>query len=129
MSKPFLLSLLIAAATICGCQKGPARNAVSAAAPGGYFAWEKLQSGEYKQVKKNYFMNKDLCRNVISVLNEQSTQQPRSNWVLSHTTDSSFECWPESLNPNECYSKNRKNSVHSGLPADVLTGAADGNRR
>lgn len=85
----------------------------------GYFAWEKLSSGKYRHVKKNYFMNKDLCRNVINVLNAMSTQQPRSKWVLSQTTDSSFECWPEKLNPNEYY---RIGSVYSDLPQEVLTG-------
>jgi hypothetical protein len=79
-----------------------------------YFAWEKLPSGHFKQLKKDYFMNRELCRNVIDVLNEESTQRPRSNWILSQTTDSTFECWPAAVNPNE-YQK--QYSIHSDSPA------------
>ena len=58
---------------------------------GEFYAWEKTLQGQYKQVKKIYFMNEALCNNVIGVLNSMSTKEPSSNWVLSQTTDSTFE--------------------------------------
>jgi hypothetical protein len=62
-------------------------------------AWEITPLGPYKQVKKSYFLNEDLCKNVINVLNEMSTKEPRSNWILSHTTASTFECLPATVTP------------------------------
>lgn len=82
---------------------------------GEFYAWEKTPQGQYKQVKKNYFMDEPLCNNVIGVLNNMSTKKPPSNSVLSQTTDSAFECWPVSIDPNEYY---RKYSVHSDQPTD-----------
>jgi hypothetical protein len=58
-----------------------------------FYAWEKTEDGQYRQVKKSYFMDETACKSVISTLNEMSTSQPRSSWVLSHTTESTFECW------------------------------------
>jgi len=87
---------------------------------GEYFAWEKTADSRYKQVKKNYFMDEQICSNVIRVLNEMSTTQAPSNWVLSHTTNSTFECWPASVNPSDFYGK------YSG-DSDQPNGAA--NRR
>ena len=81
---------------------------------GEYFAWEKTPDARYKQVKKNYFMNAEPCNNVIGVLNEASRDRPRSDWVLSQTTDSTFECWPASVDPNDYY---RKYSGYSDQPA------------
>jgi hypothetical protein len=63
--------------------------------------WEKSALGAYKQVKKSYFLNGGLCKNVINVLNGMSTNQPRSNWVLSHTTASTFECLPATITPRD----------------------------
>jgi len=65
-----------------------------------YYAWERTPQGQYKQVRKNYFMSEELCKNVINVLNEMSTMQPHSNYTLSHTTDSTFECWPADAPPS-----------------------------
>ena len=79
-----------------------------------YFTWEKTPQGSYKQVKKNYFMNEQLCNNVIGVLNDMSTKSPSSNWALSGTTNSTFECWPASIDPNSYFNKY---SVHSDQPA------------
>jgi hypothetical protein len=67
---------------------------------GEYYAWEKTPEGQYRQVKKSYFMNQHGCESVIASLNEMSTNQPRSSWVLSHTTESTFECWPADVTPN-----------------------------
>jgi hypothetical protein len=79
---------------------------------GEYLAWEKVfdDAGNfrYKQVRKNYFLNRDLCRNVISVLAETSHHS---------ATYSEFECWPASTNPNEYY---EKYSVHSDVPDPVI---------
>jgi hypothetical protein len=95
--------LMVAFETIGSCNNESVRKPLSSVRPSApadeYFAWEKLPPGHFKQVKKDYFMNKELCRNVIDVLNNMSTRQPRSNWILSHTTDSTFECWPASMNP------------------------------
>jgi hypothetical protein len=66
---------------------------------GEYYAWEKTPEGQYRQVKKSYFMNQHGCESVIATLNEMSTNQPRSSWVLSHTTESTFECWPADKPP------------------------------
>ena len=65
-----------------------------------FFAWEKTQLGQYKQVRKNYFMDEVICKNVIDVLNAMSTTQPPSNYILSHTTDSTFESWPSNSPPS-----------------------------
>jgi hypothetical protein len=81
---------------------GPVRKESHNAAE--YYAWEKTPQGIYKQVKKSYFMDKELCDNVINVLNDMSTKEPPSNWVLSHTTDSTFECLPASVNPTSASS-------------------------
>lgn len=62
-------------------------------------AWEKTPIGAFKQVKKSYYLDEALCRNVITVLNEMSTKEPPSNWVLSHTTASTFECLPAAVTP------------------------------
>ena len=78
-----------------------------------YFAWERTPQARYKQVKKNYFMDEQLCNNVISVLNGMSTKNPSSDWVLSHTTNSTFECWPAPVDPNSYYGEY---SVHSDQP-------------
>lgn len=77
------------------------------------FAWERTPQGHYKQVKKNYYMDDKLCENVIDVLNDMSTTKPRSNWILSQTTDSTFECWPARIDPNQYY---RKYSGQSDQP-------------
>ena len=65
-----------------------------------FYAWEKTALGTYKQVKKTYSMNEETCGNVVRVLNGMSTQAPRSNWVLSHTTASTFECLPANAVPS-----------------------------
>ena len=85
---------------------------------GEYFAWEKTADSRYKKVNKNYFMDEQICSNVIGVLNEMSTAQTPSNWVLSHTTNLTFECWPASVDPNDFYRK------HSGY-SDQPNGAAN----
>jgi hypothetical protein len=117
--KTMLLTVFVALAAISGCKNEPARRPASPIQPSGprsdeYYVWEKTSSKQFKQVKKDYFLNKELCRNVIDVLNNMSTQQPRSSWALSHTTDSTFECWPASVDPNDYY---KKNSTYSDSPA------------
>jgi hypothetical protein len=67
--------------------------------PEEFYAWEKTEDGQYRQVKKSYFMDETVCKSVISTLNEMSTKQRRSNWILSHTTESTFECWPADRPP------------------------------
>jgi hypothetical protein len=112
------LLLVLALTGFGSCRQEPAPKPspkVQSSAPEDeYLAWEKLPSGEFKQVKKDYFLNKELCLNVVSVLNDMSTQRPRSNWVLSHTTDSTFECWPARVDPQEF---TKHNSTHSDSPA------------
>lgn len=79
-----------------------------------YFAWEKTfddaSRPHYKQVKKNYKMDKEICRNVIQVLADAA----RSPQVATY---SEFECWPASMNPNEYY---RKYSTQSDEPSNVV---------
>lgn len=119
MRRAALLVVLVALETISACKKESARQPASvrpSTLTAEYFAWEKTPSGHFKQVKKDYFMNKKICRNVIDVLNGMSTQQPRSNWILSHTTDSSFECWPAFVDPNDYY---KQYSIHSDSPAEM----------
>jgi hypothetical protein len=61
-------------------------------------------------VKKNYRMDKEICRNVIQVLADAA----RSPQV---TTYAEFECWPASMNPTEYY---RKYSNQSDEPSEVV---------
>ena len=118
MRRTALLVVMVALVPLGSCMNETARKPSSSVQPSApadeYFAWEKLPSGHFKQFKKDYFMDKQLCRNVIDVLNDMSTQQPRSNWILSHTTASTFECWPASVNPSDYY---KKNSVYGDSPA------------
>lgn len=65
-----------------------------------FYAWEKTSDGQYRQVKKSYFMAQRTCESMIRTFNEMSTNQPRSSWVLSRTTESTFECWPADVRPN-----------------------------
>jgi hypothetical protein len=81
-----------------------------------FYAWEKTPRGEYKRVKKNYFMDEELCKNVISVLNDMSTTAPRSDWALSRTTSSTFECWSARIDPNDYRKK------YSGYSDDPSVG-------
>ena len=120
MRLPRIVGSLIAILVVCcfdaeHTSKKPSTSAGqrSGKRDGEFFAWEKTPQGQYKQVKKNYFMNEELCKNVINVLNDMSTKEPRSKWILSHQTNSTFECWPASVNPNEYY---RKYSVYSDQP-------------
>jgi len=64
-----------------------------------FHAWEKTPLGAYKQVKKSYFLNEGLCKNVVDVLNAMSTNEPPSKWALSHTTASTFACFPATVIP------------------------------
>jgi hypothetical protein len=114
-----LLALFMAIQTSGACKNHSVRQPSSgrpATQTDEYFAWEKLPSGTFKQVRKDYFMDKAICRTVIGVLNDMSTQRPRTNWILSQTTDSTFECWPASTDPSEYY---KKYSIHSDSPAVV----------
>jgi hypothetical protein len=77
---------------VCGC---PSKSRVRE-----FYAWEKTPEGQYKQVRKNYFMNEPICKDVVDVLNAMSTKQPVSSWILSHTTNSTFECWPADVLPS-----------------------------
>ena len=64
-----------------------------------FYAWEKTEDGLYRQVKKSYFMNQSACESVVATLNDMSTKQPKSNWILSHTTELTFECRPANSPP------------------------------
>src|SRR5438552_18558312 len=95
-----------------------------------FYAWERTPLGTYKQVKKNYTMNERACNNVTTVLNAMSTNQPRSNWILSHTTASTFECLPAKIKPRnaseEPSSESDDPAVHlggSGLQSRAGNGA------
>ena len=81
-----------------------------------FYAWERTPLGTYN--------------NVTTVLNAMSTNQPRSNWILSHTTASTFECLPAKIKPRnaseEPSSESDDPAVHlggSGLQSRAGNGA------
>jgi hypothetical protein len=87
-----------------------------------FYAWEKTPQAQYKQVRKNYFMDNAICKNVVDVLNDMSTKQPASNWILSHTTNSTFECWPADVDPNR---QNQEFSTFSDQPIPTNVAGAN----
>jgi TPR repeat protein len=84
-----------------------------------FYAWEKTADGAYKQVKKDYPMDEQVCKNVIDVLNAMSLKQPQSNWIVANTTDSTFECRPAGVNPNGRSDTQAEISEYSDNPPPV----------
>ena len=74
-----LLAVIVLSMIVCGCDSKPHLRE--------FYAWEKTPHGEYKQVRKNYFMSEALCKNVVDALN-------------ASTTDTKFESWPSDFLPN-----------------------------
>jgi hypothetical protein len=116
-SRIVLPSLIIVAGLLFSFHRNAVSRQEEAEKKAEFFAWEKTAQGEYKQVKKNYYMNEEICHNVIDVLNEMSTQKPRSNWILSHTTDSTFECRPARIYPKPYQQKYSTYSDQPSAPA------------
>ncbi len=124
--RAFLTAALLAVIVFSFCSKLDTLNRQSAgtrgraaaqdqnAQTGEYFAWEKTfevpAKPRYKQVKKNYTMDKEICRNVIQVLADAARSSQEATY-------SEFECWPASMNPNEYY---QKYSIQSDEPSDVV---------
>lgn len=57
-----------------------------------FYAWEKTPQGQYKQLRKNYFMDEESCKVVIGVLNDDT--------MSMYTKGSTFECWPANVLPS-----------------------------
>lgn len=114
---PFIVGLLVGVLLPI---RSPKHDSLSSA----FYAWEKTRLGQYKQVRKNYFMDASICKSVVDVLNAMSTKQPASKWIQSHTTNSIFECLPAGVDPNQ---QNQDFSTYSDapVPTNVARGDAD----